>query len=174
MVSSEPDFLFSYNITNVNKKVRSAMNRERNNLSRNVYSETIQKIIKNTKDNEKIILSFFEEFRKFENGEEKDEIKWLNIKIFIANEYSKIDDNVIYLTKSDLQNTSVMNSIHQANRTVVLIPNNLKNKIENEKEYEHINTFESFIEDYNNNFEYNFIEFNDLKKEKKRYLCYQV
>lgn len=45
-VAVEENFLFSYNITNINTQIKKALNRERLNVGRTVYSDTIKSILK--------------------------------------------------------------------------------------------------------------------------------
>ena len=46
-IASEDNFLFSYNITSMNTQMKKALNRERSNVGRTAYSETIKNILKN-------------------------------------------------------------------------------------------------------------------------------
>jgi hypothetical protein len=45
LVADEPDFLCSYNITNVTKAIRKALNRERTNVGRAAYTDRIKAIL---------------------------------------------------------------------------------------------------------------------------------
>ena len=44
-VAEEENFLFSYNITKLNAPIRKALNRERSNVGRSAYTESVKKIL---------------------------------------------------------------------------------------------------------------------------------
>ena len=44
-VAEEPNFLFSYNITSLNKQLKKALNRERTNVGRTAYTERVKSIL---------------------------------------------------------------------------------------------------------------------------------
>ena len=45
-VASESNFMFDYNITHINKQIRKALNRERSNVGRTAYADTVKYILK--------------------------------------------------------------------------------------------------------------------------------
>ena len=45
LVAQEPNFLFSYNITSLTKKIKNAINRERTNVGRTAYSDRVKDIL---------------------------------------------------------------------------------------------------------------------------------
>ena len=53
-VASEDNFLFSYNITSLNKKIKKALNRERSNVGRVAYTDRIKDIVKSC-ESEKVM-----------------------------------------------------------------------------------------------------------------------
>ena len=54
-VASEPNFMFDYNITNVNKQIRKALNRERSNVGRSAYADTVKNILKSCKSDDVLL-----------------------------------------------------------------------------------------------------------------------
>ena len=54
-VEEESNFLFSYNITNLSNKLRKALNRERDNVGRAAYTDSIKNIVKSVED--EVVLS---------------------------------------------------------------------------------------------------------------------
>lgn len=43
LVAEEDNFMFSYNITNISSKIKKALNRERSNVGRSAYTDSVKK-----------------------------------------------------------------------------------------------------------------------------------
>ena len=82
-IASEDNFLFSYNITSMNAKTRNALNRERTNVGRSAYSETIKNILKKC-SSMNVIKLLISDVNNVMKGTNKDETGWVDIASYAA------------------------------------------------------------------------------------------
>lgn len=66
-VAEESNFLFSYNITNLPNKLRKALNRERDNVGRAVYTDSIKNIVKSVED-EVVLRAYMHDLEQVTKG----------------------------------------------------------------------------------------------------------
>lgn len=95
-VAEEENFLFSYNITLLNKKIRQALNRERTNVGRSAYSDRIKQILLSC-NSEEVGMRLIEDLKEYSSGNMHDELKWVDVQkhaIKILNSKEK----VVFLT----------------------------------------------------------------------------
>jgi len=78
-VASEPDFLFSYNITSLDSKLKKALNRERQNLGRAVYSERIKSILLSC-SSEAVGEALADDLQFWSTGQAHDELAWTDVQ----------------------------------------------------------------------------------------------
>src|SRR6476620_11234833 len=79
-VAEEPNFLFSYNITNPNKSITKALNRERTNVGRSAYSDRVKAILLQTTSQE-IAELLTADLGGHERGTMHDEMTWLDVSV---------------------------------------------------------------------------------------------
>jgi len=164
-VAEEPDFLFSYNITSLDKKIKKAINRERTNVGRVAYSDRIKSILTNS-SNEEILELLGNELQNIERGTACYEISnWIDVQEHIIKYLSP--KGFRFITAREAMRQDVVNEI-QISRKIIIIPEKLKYKIADEIDIEgnRIGTFETFIEESNENFQFKFIDPSKLNKEE--------
>jgi hypothetical protein len=79
-VATEPDFLFSYNITSTTKNVRDALNRERSNVGRTAHAPRVKKILQEA-ESEAVAKRLMADLEGFEEGETHDELGWKDVQV---------------------------------------------------------------------------------------------
>lgn len=172
LVAKEPNFLFSYNITKMNAKIKKALNRERSNVSRSAYTDTVIRIIAST-TTDNVIDPLIEEVKKITLGTNKEEVRWKEVAGLAAkklNEKTVVSDsneekNVVFVSsdeRNEMSNQQV-EILEKSGKDICILPNNVLDTIKDD-----VNTFEDVQEEYNNSFEYKFIDFNDLTKEEQQ------
>ena len=164
----EPDFLFSYNITSKNKKIKEALNRERLNISRNCYSSRIKDILK-LSNNDYILDKLGHELSRYSEGDSCDEIKWIDVQEYVVKNLN-VTGRYIFLSNYDILNhNSAIDEIKRSGETMIIIPENLKNKLGNILDVDggNINTLEEYINEDIANFKYKFIEIDQMTKIEK-------
>jgi len=173
-VAEEPNFLFSYNITKMTGALRKALNRERTNVGRVAYTERVKDILLEAESDEvgKMIL---DELKKLNSGEQKDELKWMDIQV----KFIKLLDTsgkVVFVTADEFGSLSgrMREIVTGSGREIVYIPRNTMEKLQNEDIV--ITDVGEVGKEYSESFRYSFVLPDDLDDdERENYaLCSDV
>lgn len=92
-VASESNFMFDYNITHINKQIRKALNRERSNVGRSAYADTVKNILKSCKSDE-VLIPLVDDLHRITMGLNKDETSWVDVASYAASVLNKSGDFV--------------------------------------------------------------------------------
>lgn len=162
-VATEDNFLFSYNITNINAQIKKALNRERTNVGRTAYSETIKNILKQCKS-DKVLLTLVNDLKNTMSGTNKDESGWVDIATYAAKTLNK-SNNVVFMTPSQRANLTnqQVEILNQSGKKLVMVTDNVYLKIGGT-----VNTFETVYKEYNNTFTYKFVDYNSLTQSEQQ------
>ena len=161
-VATESNFMFSYNITNINSQIKKALNRERTNVGRTAYSDTIKNILSQCKSDE-VLLTLVKDLGNIMSGTNKDETNWVDIATYAAKTLND-SNNVVFLTpyeRSNMSNQQV-EILDKSGKEVVLITDNVYSKLEND-----ITTYNDVLTEYNESFQYDFVSYDKLTKKEK-------
>lgn len=169
-VAEEPNFLFSYNITSLNKQIIKAMNRERTNIGRSAYTERIKNIILSCNCN-KVINSLINDLQEYSSGERHDELNWTEIQLYASKKLSEIEQHVAFVTPEELKNSpSVVDDMSKKGYSPVIVSKKLLDKIEyfNDEvpDEEIMVTTSKYILQQQESYHPQFIEKNDLTKKE--------
>jgi len=167
-VAEEENFLFSYNITSLNKKIKKALNRERTNVGRVAYSDRIQKILLVTKT-EKIAEIIGKEFRRLQSGAIHEELNWVNVQEHAVDLLNRTGKYVFLTSLEAMLYPSLINDIRRENKVPFIIPENLRSKIKGRIDVEGnpVIDIDQFVYDYNDSFIFDFVNEEDLNSEEK-------
>lgn len=102
LVATEENFMFSYNITSLNTAIKKALNRERTNVGRTAYADRIKAILLQC-GSDAVLQMIVEELKKYISGEQRDELKWLDVQEH-ATWVLNAKDNVVFVTASEFLN----------------------------------------------------------------------
>lgn len=80
LVAEEPNFLFSYNITDLNAPLRKALNRERTNVGRTAYADRVKKILTECQTAE-VVRPLADDLAAFTSGRQHDELTWTDVAL---------------------------------------------------------------------------------------------
>ena len=147
-VAIEENFLFSYNITNINAQIKKALNRERSNVGRTAYSDTIKNILRQCKSNS-VLVPLVNDLQNIMSGTNCDESSWVHA----AKTLNK-DDNVVFMTpaqRATMSNQQV-EILEQSGKTLILVTDNVYGKIE-----DFVSTFDTVFREYTESFSYKFV-----------------
>jgi len=167
-VAEENNFLFSYNITNLNTEIKKSLNRERTNVGRKAYYESVKSILLSCK-NEIIKERLMNELKGYEHGTIYDEIRWNDISEYISRLLNS-RKNVIFLTTKEILDSPIMvNEAKDRDYEIITIPSNLKNHISGIKDINgnKIRDINQFTQEINDDFNFNFIDESKLTLEEK-------
>lgn len=162
-IASEDNFLFSYNITTLNTSLRKALNRERTNVGRTAYTPSVRNMLLESQ-NESVIDALSKDLQSFSRGTSHDELKWTDVQIHTSRLLNK-RENVVFVTSQQMLEKNDI--VHEAERAsqIIVIPENLQNKLNKANEEtgtETIKTIEVFVKERSANFEYEFVNVNNL------------
>lgn len=168
-VAEEENFLFSYDITSLSESIRKALNRERSNVGRTAYSERVRAILVLSR-NKEIASILSEDLKNFDTGKMHDELKWIDVQehaVKILNSSEK----VVFLTPSEMQSETMMvDEAKQAGYRIVTIPDNLKQRIQNQQDIkgEPIRDLGQFTFEYQESFEFKFVDCDKLTGSERK------
>lgn len=172
-VAEEDNFLFSYNITSITSAIKKSLNRERTNVGRSAYSDSVKKILLSAIKIE-IAEMIGSDLRNLTTGTHHDELGWIDVQehaVKILNEQRKY----VFVTPSEaVENTGILDLVKSDCNEVIFIPENLRIKIQDTKDLQgnSILDFENFVSNYNDSFQFNFIESNFLDEQEKSIYAY--
>ena len=161
-VATEENFLFSYNITNINTQVKKALNRERSNVGRTAYADTVKNILKQC-TSEKVLYKLVNDLQNVMRGTNKDESNWIDVATHAAKTLNRNGD-VVFMTplqRSTLTNNQV-EILNQSGKKLIMITESVYDKIETS-----VNTYENIYCEYENLFTYKFVKYDQLALNEK-------
>jgi hypothetical protein len=168
--SEEPNFLFSYNITNLTDAMKKKLNRERLNVGRTTYADRVKTILKNAKS-ESVQELLVDEVRKRATGEQCDEMAWIEIGQMALNLMSA-QNPVAYFTEQELQTSPhILDNVRSNGYEVVVISEQQKTKLDAQvlSGGPQVRTLEAYVQEYNTSFEYSFVDYKDFTSEERRH-----
>lgn len=167
-VAEEENFLFSYNITTLSAPIKKALNRERTNVGRTAYTDSVKKILlSSTKKEVAEILA--NDLPNINVGTAHDELSWIDVQehaVKILNQQGKY----LFVTSFEaMQHPDMIDQARSSGHEIITIPENLKLKIQDTKDLsgDPIIDIGQFVENYNDSFEFSFIEPDKLNENEK-------
>lgn len=161
-IAQEDNFMFNYNITSMNVQIRKALNRERSNVGRTAYTDTIKNILKASTSSD-VLNSFITDLKNRMYGTNKDETSWVDVAAHVAKTLNKKED-VVFITPLERSEMSAqqVEILNNSGKKLVMITDDVYNKISGTVE-----TFSDVYRNYNESFKYNFISYEDLSTDEK-------
>ena len=99
-VAEEENFLLSYNITAITKKINKALNRERTNVGRTAYSDRVKSILLDSSKKE-VAEILVNDIKNYSTGQMHEELKWIDVQEH-ASKLLNAHEEVIFLTSDEL------------------------------------------------------------------------
>ena len=167
-VAEEENFLFSYNVTSLTKKIRQALNRERTNVGRSAYSDQVKSILLSCK-NEEVAELLVNDLKNYFAGNMHDELKWIDVQEH-AVKILNTTEKVVFLTPDELMTaTDMVDEAKSGGYKIVTIPENLKQRIRGLKDISGnvIRDLNEFYKEYEESFEFKFVESSRLTQNEK-------
>ncbi len=167
-VATEPDFLFSYNITNTTKKVRDALNRERSNVGRTAYTTRVKKILKECTSTT-VADTLVTDLERFTDGSTHDELTWKPIQLHACTLLNAADDVVFATVDEVQQNSDLLDYARGDGYRVVTIPDNVRSELSDTRDTENnpIRDVDLYSTEYNESFEYEWVEPDELTDQEQ-------
>lgn len=168
-VAEEENFLFSYNITLIDAKIKKAINRERTNVGRSAYADRVKSML--VLSNTDIIKhTLVNDFKEYTTGTYHDELKWIDVQAHTVSLMNSIA-KVVFLTPEQLiESANVIDDAKRTGYEVATIPSAVGERL-----YDAVDSaghpicdFRRFIQDYNEHFHFAFISIEDLSLEERK------
>lgn len=167
-VSEEENFLFSYNITVMNASIKKALNRERTNVGRSAYTDSVKKILlaSASKDVAEILAK---DLTNINLGTAHDELTWIDVQehsVKILNQQGKY----LFVTSMEaMQYPDMIDQARNSGHEIIIIPENLKFKIQGSIDLSGnpIVDVGQFVSNYNDSFHFTFINPDKLSEKEK-------
>ena len=162
-VAFEPNFMFDYNITHINKQIRKALNRERSDVGRTAYADTVKYILKSCIRDD-VLRPLVDDLHHVTMGINKDETAWVDVAAYAANVLNKSGEFVFMTAnqRSNLSNQQV-EIFKESGKKLVIVTDAVFGKISG-----NVITFGNIYDDYAESFKYEFVDYNDLSDVEKQ------
>ncbi len=141
-------------------------------MGRSAYASIVRKILINC-ESEVLGRALSDDLSKFSNGQNHDELKWIDVQEHAARLLSK-RETVVFVTSNEIQqNTDLVNEAGINERKVIVIPQTLSKKIEEANNQtqnnnsDKITTLTEFAKQRSNNFEYIYSDISSFTDEEK-------
>ncbi|WP_240843807.1 hypothetical protein [Acidaminobacter sp. JC074] len=173
-VAEEDNFQFSYNITNVDKKIKRALNRERSNVGRSAYSDRVKSILLSSSTDE-VAQSIAENLKEYTSGNLFDEVKWIDVQVHAIKILNTKGKTLFISSDKVMTKPELLDDAESEGYKIVVVPNNLYEKICDITDLngDRITNTERFYDIYNESFEFEFIKTSALNKSEMKVYQYK-
>lgn len=156
-VAEEMNFMFNYNITSMNAQIRKALNRERSNVGRTAYADTVKNILKSCKKDD-VLLPLVDDLQNRMMGTNKDETAWVDVATHAAKALNG-NGNVVFMTplQRDELTAQQVEILEQSGKKLVMVTDDVFGKING-----NVETFDDVYNDYYDSFQYKYVNYQDL------------
>ncbi|MHA1679993.1 MAG: ATP-binding protein, partial [Promethearchaeota archaeon] len=173
-VAEEENFLFDYNITNLTKKIKKALNRERTNVGRSAYSDRIKNILLRCKTRE-VANQLVKDMSRFHVGNMHDELAWIDVQEhatkIIQSSLEKKGEKVAFFTPTELQDEpSIVNHARKGGYTIITIPERLSERVQGKTDDTGApirNGFQ-FKKEFSDSYKFDFVKPDELTPDESR------
>jgi hypothetical protein len=167
-IAEEENFLFSYNITQLTAAIKKALNRERSNVGRTAYTDSVKKILLECKSTD-VAEKLANDLQNLNYGNAHDELSWIDVQehaVKILNQ----NKNVLFVSTSDIiEHPDMIDEAKKDGHQIISIPVNLTERIKGISDYsgKPIIDINRFVTNYNDSFKYEFIAIENLNKDER-------
>jgi len=163
LANEEGNFLFSYNITKLTKSMRKALNRERTNVGRATYTDRIKAILK-AATSEGVLGPLANQVQLRSKGDQCDEVAWSEVAQISIQAFAERDDSAIFITEDEmLNNPDEMERMQMEGKNIITLSSKDREHVSSEA----LVTFDTYVSDWNESFEFQYVDENELNKAEK-------
>ena len=166
-VATEPGFLFSYNITSLDSKIKKALNRERQNLGRVAYSDRVRSILLSC-TSENIAELLAKDLQFWSTGGAHDELNWSDVQCH-AVRILNAKEKVLFASANELANNPfLVDTAISEGHKIIAVPDVLLSKIQgiSDTEGQPVVVANELYRQYNESFEFKWIELQTLSPDE--------
>ena len=168
MVAEEVNFLFSYNITLLNAAIKKSINRERANVGRTAYADTVKKILLSS-NNADVAQQLSRDLASYQSGLAHDELAWLDVQEHAVKILNTQGNVVVVTAEEALSRPDLMDDARNSGLSIVTIPENLRAKVANSVDVSgnRIVDITAYTQSYNESFIFKFVEHESFSEKEK-------
>jgi hypothetical protein len=159
LANEEPNFLFSYNITSLTDAMKKQLNRERLNVGRTTYTDRLRSMLK-AAISPAVQEALANQVLARASGGQCDEIQWIDVYQHALN-LLHARRPVAYVTEDELSGRpDVVDQMRRDGYTPVVVTEAAKAKLDDQMDSggQQVRTLEAYEEEYNQSFQYRFVE----------------
>lgn len=166
LVAEEPNFLFSYNVTQLNASLRRALNRERTNVGRGAYSDRVKDILKESRSAE-VAGPLTADLARFTSGRMHDELSWKDVAIHACRVLQGAE-KVVFVTAWQLGLASISYARGDGYRPIV-VPDDIAAALGTLEDLDGNSMFnlDAFQKTWNESFSFNFVDVAELTPKER-------
>lgn len=167
-VAEEENFLFSYNITSLDSKIKKAINRERTNVGRAAYTDRVKAMLISSR-NASVTSVLADNFKLHANGMASDELKWVDVQEHAIKLLNSASSRVVFMTPDQIMNAADMvDEAKQDGYEIITIPSSVSDRLVGSTDFagNSICEFQQFVQESQNNFKFKFVSPELLSKEE--------
>lgn len=167
-VAEEERFLFSYNITQLTSAIKKSLNRERTNVGRTAYTDSVKRILLSCKSTD-VAKILADDLQNINYGTAHDELSWIDVQehsVKILNQNEK----VLFVSSTDIMlHPDMIEEAKASGLQIISIPENLKEKIKGGLDLSGnpIVDISQFVTTYNDSFSFEFVTIENLTKSER-------
>ncbi|HEY5196248.1 MAG TPA: hypothetical protein VIJ51_04425 [Solirubrobacteraceae bacterium] len=171
LAAEESNFLFTYNITSLTDAMRKRLNRERLNVGRTTYADRVKAILRSAESDE-VCSELAAEVGARARGDQHDELSWIEISQRALNLLHQ-RSRVAFVTEDEIAvMPDVLDNMRRDGLQVVVVSDAQKQKLDVQFRSgdRDLRTAEGYIEQFNESFEYRFVEPGHLTSDERALL----
>ena len=168
LVAREENFLFSYNITDINAPLRKALNRERSNVGRSAYTDRVKKILIDC-TGATVAGQLTSDLAAFASGRQHDELGWRDVALH-ACRVLQTHEKVVFVTAAQLHDASPqLRYAEQDGYRLVTVPDNIAAGLRclTDLHGRPMMDLGAYRQAWNESFQYSFIDPHDLTEAER-------
>lgn len=161
-ISSEQNFLFHYDITNPSRDMRKSLNRERTNVGRKAFEQSIVKILLHSP----LLVETLSDNLKQTESTSCDELTYDEVLIHVIRHMK----DCCFLTLEQMSNSTWVQRIVAAKKTIIKVSKQIAEKIERVYDIRGVlvMTGNYFATTFDDSIKFDFVKYNDLTPLEKK------
>ena len=159
-VSTEANFLFSYNITSLTKAMKDALNRERANVGRTAYADRVKKLLMDARE-PAVAEELAQDLAMLSEGKSHDEVKdWSEVAVHACRLLNQRGD-VLFVDAGQLgTELSALDQARSDGLRIIAIPGEILTRLRGVKDFDRrpVRTLAVAVQEWNRSFAFDFVE----------------
>ena len=156
--SEEPNFMFSYNISDLTPAMKKRLNRERLNVGRTTYADRVRSILRAAESTD-VLDALADRLMKRASGDVPDELQWLEIAQLTLTHVHQTTPSV-FVTEIELHShPDLVDHARRDGLKIVIVTRAEKAKLLEQAKAGGIETrtLETYVAEFNDSFEYTLV-----------------